>query len=240
MQHVPEINFTPVHPPLKVNKSFFRIGDQLITLEKYGNTREHNYVLVGLHNDAGFLSAGFTMVGSYRSGLINLVNTNGRQVVADLFDQKLVFDPNNIFTSWGRREHLKKNHCWSKSSDEYVQQLARFVLNEIPADKTVVMFSDKKENIEDYMQEGTKEKQAKDVFLGKTLDANTMFFTPDEEVFNRLKAQDLNVVLQQTRKIEDDGSLPVYCAKADRNYLTVTGGSNNTIELMKKVHEVLQ
>ena len=62
----------------------------------------------------------------------------------------------------------------------------------------------------------------------------------NEEVFNRLKAQDLNVVLQQTRKIEDDGSLPVYCAKADRNYLTVTGGSNNTIELMKKVHEVLQ
>ena len=240
-QNLPQFNLASPEPAsLKVNKSFFRIGDQLMTLEKYGDHKIHNYVIVSLHHDDHILESALSMVQSYQSGFIRLLNKQGRNVEADLFNKKLVFDPNNIFTSWGRREHLKANHCWSKASDEYVQQLARFVLNEIPIDKTVVMFLDEKTNLADYTEGGKKEKQVKNIFQSSAMEATSFFLTTDELIFEKLKSANANAVLQNPKKMEDDGSLPVYCSKANRNYLTVVNGDGIELDLLNTIHFVLK
>lgn len=239
-QSLPLIEASPPTVSLKVNKSFFRIGDQLITLENYGEFDDNNYVLVSLHNDPVFSSAAFSMVQSSEAGFIRLVNTRGKNVEADFLDMKLVFDPNKIFTSWGRREHLKENHCWGKAADDYIRQFAKFILNEIPIDKTVVMFIDEQLSIRDFMDGGVKEKQAKQVFQNTGQDPSTLFITPDESVFLKLKAKNSNVVLQHSKKLEDDGSLHIYCAKANLNYLNIAVGKENAAGMLEKAHAVLQ
>ena len=214
-------SFTPAgQGSITVNKSFFRIGDQLITLEKYGKAVDHPFVFVSLHSDeTSYINAGLRMAHSQKAFFIRLVNKQGRNVEADLFDRKLVFDPNSIFTSWGRRIHLKSNDCWSKSADDYVQQFARFVLNEMPGNKTIVMLHPGKPTLQAYHPGGAMEKMTKEIYVNPAMDAGQFFITADEDIFSQLKESKYNAVLQHAKKMDDDGSLAVFCAKSARPYI---------------------
>ena len=223
-----------------MNRSFFRIGDQLITLEKFNRQTENDYILVDLYNEQGAaLQSAMKLVRQEESSLVRLVHSS-RMVEADLFNKKVVFDPNAIFTSWGRRLHLKTNHCWSKAADEYLQQFARFVLDEIPVQKTIVMMTEG-EAMSVYMSSGSQEKTVKEYHQASVSNAG-YFITGDEAIYNKLKKEGQNVVLQNDRRLEDDGSLAVYCAKTNRSFLRLVNveGAFRATEMLEVMHKVLK
>ena len=225
----------------KINRSFFRIGDQLIKLEKYGDARNQNYILVSLHENESRYEAAQQMVHQNGITWLRAIYENGNIVKADLFNKKIVFDPQHIFTSWGRRVHLKENGCWSKAGDEYVQQFARFVLNEIPHDKTVVTFLNEKILLSEFMAGGSREKEAKLIHRNESMPENIFFLTPDEDVYSELKSRNHNVVFQHGKKIEDNGTLIVYSAKVNKPYLSIVAGEpGKELELLEIAHEILQ
>lgn len=212
----------------------------MITLEKFNKQSGNDYVLVDLYNDDGMAQQlSMMMVRDEESGLVRLSNS-GRVVEADLFDKKVVFDPDAIFTSWGRRLHLKANHCWSKAADEYLQQFARFVLDEIPVQKTIVMMTEG-EAMSVYVSSGSQEKTVKEYHQASLSNAG-YFITGDEAIYNKLKKEGQNVVLQNDRRLEDDGSLAVYCAKTNRSFLKLVNleGAASATEMLEVMHEVLR
>jgi len=218
--------------PISVSKSFFRFGDQLITLEKYGSEDARSYVLVSLHgNELSSLNTALHFANEKGATLYRLKHKDTRLVEADLHDQKVRFDPNQIFTCWGRRVHLKANNCYNRFSLERVEQLSRFVLNELRWDKTVVSLnnSEGRISINDY-RHGKAEKEVKEIYVCSTMDPYDYFVTGEEVIYQALKARDFNVVLQHRNHVKDNGSLSLYLLRSDRAFVNVETKSDHAEE----------
>ncbi len=62
---------------------------------------------------------------------------------------------------------------------------------------------------------------AEDVFIRDGSDPDDFFFVTERVVFDAIKRRGHNVVLQDNRRVTDDGSLSVYCGKANVRYVNV-------------------
>jgi hypothetical protein len=218
--------------PITVSKSFFRFGDQLITLEKYGSEEARSYVLVSLHgNELSSFNTALAFAGAQHAPLYRLKHKDTRLVVADLHDHTVQFDPAQIFTTWGRRVHLKKNNSLNRYAIEQVELLSHFLLNEMPLNKTIVSLnnSEGRYSINDFVK-GKLEKEAKDVYVAAGMDPFDYFSTADEAIFEKLKAKDLNVVLLQKGKVKDNGSLSVYCLRSNSTFVNIETKAEHTGE----------
>jgi hypothetical protein len=240
----PKATTEPQHTNL--NKSFFRIGDQLITLEKYSQGEAPGYVLVSLHSDE-MDAIGTTMdfVRQHNSVFLRLVNGHRRLVEADFYDHKVVFDPNQVFTTWGRRIELRENECFDKLTNLRVLQFSRFVTGEIRRDKTIVSIHNTEENssIRQYLPGGHLEKLAKEVYMNPAKDPSDFMVTGEEYIYNGLKAQGFNVVFLHRSRMEDNGSLEVYCSKANQPYVIMEvkrGHGEEQLRMMEVVDGMLK
>src|SRR5689334_15173342 len=76
-------------------KRFFRIGDQLLTMERYAQGASRSYVLVSLHsNETPAIRTALSFALDKGAVFYRLDNGNKRNVEADLLDRKVCFDPN--------------------------------------------------------------------------------------------------------------------------------------------------
>ncbi|MFL5772551.1 MAG: hypothetical protein ACJ75F_05305 [Flavisolibacter sp.] len=231
-----KINFVPAPEnsnSLKVSKSFFRIGDRVLTLEKYVAHSERSYVLVSLHsNEMVAINTSMQFAQQHGTTFYRLDNNNQKNVEADFLDEKVKFDPNHIFTSWGRRLNLKLNRCWNNMTNKKVQQFAHFLTNEFVLDKTIVSVhnSDNNASVNDYRFLGKNEKQAREIHQSRLMDPSDFFVTTDEKIYEQLQNRDFNVVLLQKGKVKDDGSLGVYCTKANKAFVNIEARASHPEE----------
>jgi hypothetical protein len=215
----PETNTT-----LNLSRSFFRIGDQLMTLERYEGGYERPYVLVSLHsNEMAAIHTAMAFASTTGATFYRLQNRDKRHVEADLLDRKVRFDPGKVFTANGRKIMLKKNDCWDKDINDRVQEFAHFLTGQVVTRKTVVAVhnNDDHRKVHDYAPGGTLEKSAKELYINPSMDPDDFLLTTDEEIYGDIKARGFNVVLQNNARVDDDGSLAVYCARAKRKFVKI-------------------
>ena len=62
---------------------------------------------------------------------------------------------------------------------------------------------------------------AADVFIADGTDPDDFFFVTETAVFDAIRGRGYNVVLQDNRRVSDDGSLSVYCGRAGVRYINV-------------------
>jgi membrane-bound lytic murein transglycosylase MltF len=72
-----------------------------------------------------------------------------------------------------------------------------------------------------YARGGAHAHDAEDVFIRDGTDPDDFFFVTERVVFDSLKRRGHNVVLQDNRRVTDDGSLSVYCGKENVRYINV-------------------
>lgn len=211
--------------PDYLSKSFFRFGDQLITLEKYDQGAERSYLLVSLHsNETQAIQNTMSFARSHNAVFYKLGNQNRRNVEANLLDKKISFDPYRIFTGMGRKINLKLNRCFDRATSNRVQQFAHFLTGEMDPYKTLVSVHNTDEHpisFTDYKKGGKMEKQAGEVHQNDLLDVKDFFLTNEESIYHQLKARNFNVVLQPRGKMKDDGSLGLYCSKSNKPYVAI-------------------
>lgn len=241
LHFTPQTDFTTTeNRELRTEKNFFRFGDQLVTLEAHGYAAAKNYVLLSLHsNETSSIAAALNFTRTTDAFFIRLVNSNKRNIEGYFLDTKINFDPNNIYTDWGRKEHLKDNNCWTKYIDLKVEQFSQFILNEIPYDKTIVsLHSHKGNTIQNYAAKRKLNRQVKALYINSTQSPTDYFLTTDESIFERLKERQYNVLLMHPKKMENKGGLAVYCARTKRPYVQVETGEENT-EMQEKMLMVI-
>lgn len=246
LQTAPKATFVPsTTNAYPLSKSFFRIGDQLITLEKHGTVDTKNYVLVSLHcNEITAISTAYSFAREKGAAFYRLRHQNRLQVTADLHDETVSFDPNRIFTTWGRRVHLKNNKCLNKYAIQRVEQFARFLLAEMPWHRVIVSVNNtaSRVRVTDYTH-GDLEKQVKKIHINRELDALDYFLTADEEIYESLVVQNFNVVLLNRNKVKDNGSLSVYCAKDNQRFVNIETKADHVAEqerMLEAVDAILQ
>ena len=192
-------------------------------IETHGHQDSRNYLLLNLHsNEDAAIEAALNFSKATGVFFVRLQNGGRKNIEGYFLDQKISFDPNQIYTDWGRKEHLKENKCWNKYLDEKVEQFSEFILNEIPHDKAIVSLRDQGgRTLRDYDEKRKLKKQVKALYRSALYDVSDYFITTDEEIFHRLKKEQLNVVLLHPKKVYNNGALAVYCARTKRPYIQI-------------------
>jgi len=230
-------SFTESNPFL--SKTFFRLGDQLITVEEKGPENQ-SIIIIGLHNNehTAIMNASFFAEG-YGTRFIQLQHKGGQYIEANLRDQNIRFDPDKIFTPTGRKNNLKKTQSWSKSSIQQVGLFARFMQDQFTNSTSIISIheSENEENINDYTHSPALIRIAKAIHISETSDPNDFIITTDENLFRKLK-QGFNVVLLNKHKLKDDGSLKLYCIRSNKKFVQIQTLADHTSEQLVMLQSV--
>jgi len=226
-------------PP--VERNFFRFGDQLVTLEREGDAAAAGYVALLLHSGEGVALENFA--GKSGALRVKLDHRTGRYIQGTFIDKPISFDPNNIFTEWGRKEHLKDRGCWSRGIEIKVGQFADFIMNELPSDKIILTMHQHGDfSMEDFTGKKSLNRQMKEVVWNDKVNERSYFMTSDKSLFDKLDAAGGNVILLNARTVANNGALAVYCVRTKRPYIQVecSGDPVEQEKMLSIVEEALK
>src|SRR5262249_55000455 len=94
-----------------------------------------------------------------------------------------------------------------------------------------------------YAKGGAFASDASDVFIKDGSDLDDFFFVTETAVFDALRRRGYNVVLQDNRRVTDDGSLSVYCGRSGVRYVNVEaqqGHLEQQVAMILALQEVLE
>lgn len=230
---------------VRINKSFFRLGDRLITLEKCSGDQIGTYLIIALHNnEQTAISAATSFVADHKASFIRLVHNGSFNVEANVWDKTIRFDPDKIFTSWGRKMNLKNTGWYNKNTSQQVQEFAHFLVTEFSYAPVLVSVHNNEGNrsILEY-RSGNLQRETKDYYINPLQDQSDFVITTDEKIFRKLKDKQINAIWQKKGKLKDNGSLNVYCVKVKKPYVHIEARSDHLEEqkkLLAAVDEILQ
>lgn len=237
---------TPVSTSRTAKKSYYRLGEKVLTLVKHGDEETARFVLLSLHHsEYTATQAARQFVLKHGGKYVELDNGYQHNIQFTLFNRQLQVDPDRIFTPMGRWNDLAANRKTDHIISQQIAGLAQFILEEIPHDKTIVSVHNNGEGdytIDHYAKGQPLAKHARMVHRNQDMNANDFFLTTDKDIFAALKEKNFNVVLQ-TYQLKDDGSLSIYCARTRRVYVgieTQLGHFNEQEKMIAAIAEILK
>ena len=180
-----------------------------------------------LHDDENTaVEAG--LVALRRSGgrLVELRHGGTRDVRFRLDGETFAVDPNRIFTNEGARRTLAKLSRRTIEAEAAVDRFAKDLLSLCSierADVVIALHNSTEGHYSalSYAKGGELASDAAAVFIKDGNDPDDFFFVTETAVFDALRRRGFNVVLQDNRRVTDDGSLSVYCGRAGVRYINV-------------------
>jgi hypothetical protein len=212
--------------PLKSSTQQTRLGETEIgvaTAERKGS----RFVYVNLHDDENTgVEAGLEALNLSGGRLIELRHDGRRHLTFTLRGKDYRVDPNRIFTLAGVRATLEKQSRYAEDAADAVGQFAKELLAVYRIDRpdAVIALHNNTEGAYSalsYAAGGDLVHDAEAVHIRDGGDPDDFFFVTERPVFDALKRRGYNVVLQDNRSVTDDGSLSVYCGKANVRYVNV-------------------
>ena len=213
-------------PPVKGTDIFtYKIGATLIQIEKASFEGSSSLSFVHLHDNEITASSAADSVLTAKGGIVLSINNNQERLMKFKYGNRYyLFDPNRIFTPQGRATTLKKLSIYNKSAAIELQKFAGYFLKKIENQKTIISIHNNTNDaysIKSYLKGGALFKEAKLVYVNEELDVDDFFITTDKYLFQKLKDEDFNVVLQNNNNVTDDGSLGIYYGKRNKSYVNV-------------------
>lgn len=201
---------------------------------------------VNLHDDENTSAqAGLELLGRTGGRLLELRHSGRREVVFELGARTYRFDPNRIFTRRGVEQTLAKLSQRDAEAERLVERFAAdlLALYKIDQAETVVALHNNGEkgySALSYTAGQPLAGDAEDVFIAPDRDPDDFFFVTERSVFEALRKQGSNVVLQDNRRVTDDGSLSVYCGRAGTRYINVEAKHGHLSEQIKMLDELAE
>ncbi len=212
--------------PVPQRKVPLSLGNTTIWLVMFGH-QPRPWIFFNMHdNENTAVAAGLAILPKTGGFLATLQHTGDRLIRFQLNDSTFVVDPNRIFTDAGIRATLEKYSQYSTTAHAAVKMFARELLQTLGLDTVqwVITLHNNGENeysVRSYLPGAEYAADARAVYVNPTMDVDDFYFVTDSLLFQKLKYQHLNVVLQQNATVTDDGSLSVYCGKRGIPYVNV-------------------
>jgi hypothetical protein len=239
-QTSPDTLYTPVE-----TTSVFRIGNREITLLKQQYGERDDFVMLNLHdNERTSVNAAEKILEKKGGTIIRILNDSARLISFSLGNRDYSFDPNRIFTHSGARESLqKRSNMVTPEAINATRKFADFILNFIPKGNILVIALHNNDEgrlrIDSYLKGGEFVRDAALASKVETRDADNFYFTTERKLYDKLKER-YNVVLQDNKKVTDDGSLSVYCGKKNKRYINVEVQHGNEEEQVEMLLEIIR
>jgi hypothetical protein len=188
---------------------------------------ESKHLFCNLHDDENTaVKAGLIALRRFGGRLVELQHSGGRDITFRLNGEAFVVDPNRIFTTEGARRILAKLSRHTMEAERAVERFAKDLLSLYSiehADAVIALHNNTEGNYSAFSYEkgGVFATDAAAVFIKEGNDPDDFFFVTETAVFDALRRRGYNVVLQDNRRVTDDGSLSVYCGRAGVRYINV-------------------
>lgn len=199
-----------------------QLGDSAVVLAIHQSADSSLSMLV-LHDDENTaVDAGLAVVNELGGRLVELRAQGERRVSFSIDGRHYDLDPNRIFTDAGIRTTLRPEAI--EEAMVATQMFADSLVAIYDPDHVIVTLHN---NTPDdysalsYDHGGQYATDAEAVHIEEGVDPDDFFFVTDHDLFEALRADDFNVVLQNNDSVADDGSLSVWAARQDFLYVNV-------------------
>jgi hypothetical protein len=185
------------------------------------------HLFCNLHDDENTaVEAGLIALRRLGGRLVELRHGSKRNITFRLDAAAFVVDPNRIFTPEGARLTLSKLSRRTANAEDAVERFARDLLTIYSIERADVVIALHNNSEGDYSalsyaKGGKFATDAAAVSIKPGNDPDDFFFVTETVLFDALRGHGHNVVLQDNRRVTDDGSLSVYCGRAGRRYINV-------------------
>jgi len=215
------------------------LGTSEVRLRKTTYSTDFPFCFVQLHSNEATADHVTKMI-SEESGIEYLQIRNGteRMIGFRLGNKQFRFDPNRIFSTKGIVETLKLHSTYTENAFLAVRRFRDSLLNHLDQTKTIIAVHNNTEA--DFSLTHYLESRTGQVYKNPLQDEDDFFITTDSVLFNQLKEKNFNVVLEDGAKINDDGSLSVYCSQKGIPYINVEAEHGHLEEQERMLRALLQ
>jgi hypothetical protein len=222
-----------------------RLGHELIRISVYEYGNHNGIVYINLHSDeTASVDAAVNILERKGGLLIKIENGNKRNITFRLDNGVYAFDPNRIFSRVGIQHTLGRFKNTSEEAIETVEAFASRIISLIPDEPAcVIALHNNTEGglaINSYLPGARYEKDAKEVYVNPGEDPDDFFLTTDSLLFDVLAKARFNIVLQDNERVEQDGSLSVYCGERNIRYLNCETQHGKVKQHRKMLERALQ
>ena len=217
------------HPPLfdglMIDSVQINLNGLPLNLVKYSYGKPTiNFLAIHDNEDTG-VKAAFEYI-QFSGGSITDSQYGGERNFNFVYNQDLFqTDPNSIYTREGVRKGLEKYGLADMDVMRQLLETSQSILNFYSTQKPPYIFTlhnnaDGGFGISSYLQGYELEGYADSLHINFQMDADDLILVTDRNVFNRLKKENVNVILQ-SNQAPDDGSLSVYAMQNKIPYINV-------------------
>jgi hypothetical protein len=221
----------------------FRFYNKVIRLKIKGNLTTSPIVFISLHdNEITGQQVVSSYIKSHNLAFIQIENHKQRLISFAYLGRSFVFDPNRIFSETGIRLSLKFYGNYSPVAAVKVKKFASLILSQLNAAKTIIAVhnnSNGNYSINSYLKRGNLFKNALRVHILPKSDPDDFFLTTSKQLFERLKAKNFNIVLQDNQHVFNDGSLSVYYRDKNKQYINIEARKGHFSKQTEMLHALL-
>jgi len=217
------------HPPvfegMISDTTYLNIGDLEVSLVRY-SYNEPNVNFLAIHDDEDTgVKAAFQYIKTNGGSIIDTQYGSVRNFKFLLKEEEFQTDPNGIYTKEGRLAGLEKYGAITDDALEELEHASKTILKTyLPKHKDYIITlhnnADGGFGIRSYLPGYALESAADSVHINFQTDEDDMILVTDLKVFNLLKKENVNVILQ-AKTAPDDGSLSVYAMQHKIPYINI-------------------
>ena len=132
---------------------------------------------------------------------------------------------------------------FSKDGLELTHALAEQITEELKDKQWLIAMhnnTDGKYSILSYQDGGEEAQNAMDLYINPKEDSDDFVYTTNRPLFDFLKLQKINVVLQSKESFVDDGSMSVYCELNKIQYANIETQHGHLSKQLKLLAEIVK
>jgi hypothetical protein len=222
------------------------LGDSTVVLKHNKVNSKSNILFLNIHEDEHTsIEAVEEFSKTTPTNFAYLVHNKTRRVHFNCGKLKYSVDPNRIYTAKGRKATIEPKQRFKFKPNRIAKKIAYEIINLVNQYGIIVTMhnnTDVNYSIKSYLPGNDESGNTADVFVTENWDADDFVYTTHKSYFDYLKANDVNVILQDNTDFVNDGSLSVYCGIKGVPYLNIEaqkGHLKEQIELVKIVYKML-
>ena len=168
--------------------------------------------------------------------LLDFRHGGSREIRIQTNEVNYHFDPNRIFTETGRTNALKclRGNC-AQAREKLTQEVDSFLNQYMIHAKLIVALHNNHPSglsIRNYVPGGSMAQGMSQVAVSPDKDPHDFFYVTSQRAFEFLSGRNFNVVLQNNQTVRDDGSLSVWAARQQIDYINSEAGTGNLASQM--------
>lgn len=195
------------------------------------------------HNEQTADSATRQLLQDTGGTFLSLQNDRQRLIKFRLNGAEFTFDPNRMFTPEGATQSLQLLSKPDTAALASVLCFSKALLAQIPDSVPVIAVHNNTNgaySLLSYLPGGEYAAEAATVFRNAEMDPDDFVLTTDSLLFNALRANNINAILQHNGQALNDGSLGYYFGKMGRSYTNVETEHGHFAEQLRLIEAVLK